>query len=461
MKFVRFVGVANRNPLYRQALRNTSVRKMDLRPSNGNLTLDFTIDGRPVAVEMPPLVRDLLDLATFVYAADELSRRNSANDRWSRTFDGIVPVRAPRSWSRVSEDLSESLRFLSGDRFTFEWVRTNTVTSLRNHRETIPPGFDCVCLFSGGADSLVGAYSLLNAGRAVLLVGHQADGITSSTQDRVYGSLKRRFGDRVAFVQARVARSRNKHPEFSLGKKVETTHRPRSFLFLALAVAVAVAAEVDEIVIPENGLIALNSPLDISRVGTLSTRTAHPRFIGGFLSILNQLGAFTGRIHNPFLYLSKTDVVRLAPRPLRSLLAQTLSCSHLGRNRWTGFRGHHCGYCVPCLYRRVAFAAIDVDEPRQYYRNVFTRFDSLTDVERADVRALAGFARRLVAMSRAERMSAALAHGATDAEVLRTVGPQVADPYTAWSEMLERWATEFLETARAWASRDVRRRLRI
>lgn len=447
--------------MYRAALRDASVRKMDLRPAEGNLTLDFKIDGEALALPMAPVIRDLVDLAAILYTADELCARSSAADRWARMFDAVLPVRSPVLWRDAAPQLQDLLYFLSGDTFRFDWMRTNTVPALRNHRATIPEGFDTVCLFSGGADSLVGAYELLAEGKSVLLVGHQADGITASTQDRVVRFFKRRFEDRVAFVQARVARSPRAAPEFELGAKVETTHRPRSFLFLALAVAVATAAEVDEIVIPENGLIALNSPLNVSRVGTLSTRTAHPRFVSGFGSWVRSIRAYRGRIRNPFLYMSKTDVVRRAPRPLRPVLRQTLSCSHLGRSRWTGFHGHHCGYCIPCLYRRVAFAALDLDNPADYYRNVFTRFGALSATERSDVRALAAFAKRVQAMSLAERMSAALAHGACDADTLAALGPEVDDPYAAWSEMLDRWASGFLERSRAWASRDVRRRLNI
>jgi 7-cyano-7-deazaguanine synthase in queuosine biosynthesis len=459
MRFARFVGKTNRNLVYRAALRDGSIRKMDFRPAEGNITLDFTVDGERLALPMAPVVRDLIDLATIVYTADELCARTAGADRWSRGFKALIPVRAPGAWRKASPQLEELLYFLSGDKFQFEWVRTKAVPRLRNHRATVPEGFDTVCLFSGGADSLVGAYELLASGKKVLLVGHQADGITASTQDRVYRFFKKRFGDHVAFVQARVARSPRENPEFPLGEKVETTHRPRSFLFLSLAVAVAAAGEIDEIVIPENGLIALNPPLDASRVGTLSTRTAHPRFIAGFQTFAGMIGVFTGQIHNPFLYLSKTDVIRRTPRGLRPLLRQTVSCSHLGRNRWTGFRGHHCGYCIPCLYRRAAFSTLDLDDPGDYYRNVFTRFNSLTSNERSDIRALSRFARRVEAMTPAERVGAVVAHGACEGNLLAGIGPEVADPYGAWSEMLDRWADDFLSTARSWTSRDVRRRL--
>jgi hypothetical protein len=139
---------------------------MDLRPAQGNLTLDFTIDDQLLALPMSPVVRDLVDLAAMVYAADELSHRASATDGWTRTFDAVIPVRSPAVWRPAGAQLHEVLRFLSGDHYRFQWTATRTVPALRNHRATLPDGFDTVCLFSGGADSLVGAYELLEgAGR--------------------------------------------------------------------------------------------------------------------------------------------------------------------------------------------------------------------------------------------------------------------------------------------------------
>ena len=88
---------------------------------------------------------------------------------------------------------------------------------------------------------------------------------------------------------------------------------------------------------------------------------------------------------------------------------------------------------------------LDID----YYRNVFARLNSLSANERANVRALTGLALRVVAMSPARGVNAALAHGAVDPGVLAAVSPECDDPYEAWSGMLRRWESEFLKTARA------------
>src|SRR3546814_14385827 len=62
--------------------------------------------------------------------------------------------------------------------------------------------------------------------------------------------------------------------------ETENTQRGRSFLFYSLATLAASAIDGRTTVdIPENGLIALNVPLDPLRFGALSTRPAHPHFI--------------------------------------------------------------------------------------------------------------------------------------------------------------------------------------
>ena len=59
--------------------------------------------------------------------------------------------------------------------------------------------------------------------------------------------------------------------------------RTRSLNFLAFAIVSAYALqefvqEEIDVFVPENGVISINAPLTVRRVGTLSTRTTHPYF---------------------------------------------------------------------------------------------------------------------------------------------------------------------------------------
>ena len=134
-----------------------------------------------------------------------------------------------------------------------------------------------------------------------------------------FSSLREEFGRSVVLVQCHVSRSHRPTATYTLSEKREESHRPRSFLFLTTAVGVATLAGVNEIYIPENGLIALNAPLGVSRSGTLSTRTVPPRFLVDFVNLVNELGIYEGTLANPYLLKSKTDMLKGVSKDLHSL----------------------------------------------------------------------------------------------------------------------------------------------
>jgi len=243
-------------------------------------------------------------------------------------------------------------------------------------------------------------------------------------------------------IQCRVSRSAIENPRFLLPAKVEETHRPRSFLFLAIAVAIARSANIKEVYMPENGLIALNSCLQISRLGSLSTKTAHPIFIKSFQDLLSGLGIYEGAIKNPFLYESKTDMLRQLETPLRAVVMKSVSCAR--PSRYKQKKVNHCGYCVPCIYRRIAMMEAEVDQPEHYAHDVFLRIGELSKHQQADFRALAQFAKRVVASTPLERQMMVLSHGPFAPEIGGTIGPGPASDYSPWTTMMQRWAEDFL-----------------
>ena len=64
--------------------------------------------------------------------------------------------------------------------------------------------------------------------------------------------------------------------------------------------------------VPENGLIAVNVPLDPLRLGALSTRTTHPFYIARWNDALDALG-ITGRIENPYWDRTKGEMAEKWP----------------------------------------------------------------------------------------------------------------------------------------------------
>ena len=112
---------------------------------------------------------------------------------------------------------------------------------------------------------------------------------------------------------------------------------------------------VNELMVPENGLIALNVPLDETRVGSFSTRTTHPFYLSLWNELLLGLSL---KLHVNNSYWNKTKGEMAAECKNKDVLYETMkisfSCSSPGKARWRGLSPQHCGYCVPCIIRRAA-----------------------------------------------------------------------------------------------------------
>jgi hypothetical protein len=107
--------------------------------------------------------------------------------------------------------------------------------------------------------------------------------------------------------------------------------------------------------VPENGLIALNVPLDVLRLGSLSTRTTHPFYLARWNELLAGLGV-AGTVGNPYWDKTKGEMISGCANPkfLKTLIAGSMSCASPAKARWKKHGIEHCGYCVPCLIRRAA-----------------------------------------------------------------------------------------------------------
>jgi hypothetical protein len=80
----------------------------------------------------------------------------------------------------------------------------------------------------------------------------------------------------------------------------ENSYRSRSFCFVSFGVLAAQFLDgKPELIIPENGSIALNYPLTPARSGSLSTRTVHPYFLNQMRELLAALGIECG-LANPY-----------------------------------------------------------------------------------------------------------------------------------------------------------------
>jgi len=303
---------------------------------------------------------DLLVVAAHVHAADtRISRGSESQDGWTREIRLVVPVSDPERWTAAAPVFTRLLNFLTGDRWNLGFrSRPRRFARIAPARRPMlfNPAFDDLALFSGGLDSLIGAIDSLEAGRTPLLVSHAGEGATSDAQTTLFDALKAQYRGRsfdrlrlwMAFPDGLVA-----------GSAGENTTRGRSFLFFALGVFAGTGLNrAFTLKCPENGLIAINVPLDPVRLGALSTRTTHPFYIARWNQALAALGV-DGRIENPYWDKTKGEMVGACANGalLRRIAPASLSCASPTKGRWQGFGTQHCGYCLPCLIRRASLTA--------------------------------------------------------------------------------------------------------
>jgi 7-cyano-7-deazaguanine synthase in queuosine biosynthesis len=292
-----------------------------------------------------PRAWDLLSLALSVIAADTGVRRDGSPDGWTRQIDLRVAVSDPDFWSARSDLIERQLRFLTTDLWRLGF--TDGGIQPTPPAKPIWPDEDAVSLLSGGLDSLVGAVDLvLRDGRRPYVVSQVSPG-DKDKQVRFASAI----GGGLRHLQLN-------HNANCPGDN-EPSQRARSIIFLAYGVLLATAlkryhgGEEIPLFVCENGFIAINPPLTTGRLGSLSTRTAHPVFLTLFQQLLGSAGLNVS-ITNPYEFRTKGEMLSSCADQalLRKHASTTTSC---GRYARTGFR--HCGRCVPCLIRRAAFHA--------------------------------------------------------------------------------------------------------
>lgn len=333
-----------------------------LQMVSGEKTLDHGIGGaltnlKKLGLFPSEIGVDLLVVAAHVHAADtRISRAEQSQDSWTREIRLVIPVSDPVRWTGAIPTLTKTLNFLTGDRWTvgFRMRPPRFATIVQEAPPTLlAPPFDAVSLFSGGLDSLIGAIDLLEAGATPLLVSHFGEGATSDAQGKLFAVLKKHYNT-SSFERLRVGMTFDDGLVEGVGS--ENSTRGRSFLFFALGVFAGTGlGKAFVLRVPENGLIALNVPLDPLRLGSNSTRTTHPYYMARWNELLAELG-IDGRVENPCWDKTKGEMALSCGN--QALLAQlapdSLSCSSPTKGRWQGLGIEHCGYCLPCLIRRAA-----------------------------------------------------------------------------------------------------------
>ncbi|MBQ7177706.1 MAG: hypothetical protein IJS08_09855 [Victivallales bacterium] len=283
---------------------------------------------------------DFMAIALAVVSADKAILRQSSADGWTRKIELVVYVHEVEKWNTEKTRIEDMLRFLTGDFWTlsFMLIAKNIVPEIKDaHKDC-----DCVCLLSGGMDSLVGAIDIHEDGRKPLFLSQIVRG--DAEHQREYAA---------AIGTDNLCQWSNYIKKYGVS---ENSTRARSIVFFAYALLASCGISKNtngrkEIIVPENGFISLNVPLDNLRIGSMSTKTTHPVYMSMLQQIWNDLGLMVDLIL-PYKYKTKGEVLIECKNQMlmKSLIYGTTSCGKYQRH---GLR--HCGECVPCLVRRASF----------------------------------------------------------------------------------------------------------
>lgn len=341
--------------------------------SLNRVNLELNDLSKRLADNIPDVLTDLLEIAAYVYSADQFTTRGTnqmtnLGAEWRRRFCFKIPVRRPEIWTKpeVCEALAETLGFLSEDDFTFEFVPASSSLPLQSYLPLNDPSAQAihpeeVILFSGGLDSLAGAVeAMIGSGKSVALVSHRGSKMIGSKQSDLVQALRERTKPGSFFY---VPVAINKGQE----EAAEFTQRTRSFMFATLGLIVARMFDRNELSFYENGVVSINLPIAEHVLGTRASRTTHPRVFTDLSRLFSLLLSDVFTVRNPFVWKTKSDVAQvLAKQQCADLISRTFSCTRVREATKTK---QHCGVCSQCIDRRfgILAAGLSANDPAENY----------------------------------------------------------------------------------------------
>jgi len=372
--------------------------------NKGQIRMDAEAIVKKMIEVIPPILHDLLEIATYVYVGDQIVSRGGRQFqygyKWHRKLFFKIPVCEYDTWSdpAIQNKLETCLSFVAGETYRFEFFPQSerqrpdflNFKGIMGNENT----FERVVCFSGGLDSFAGALEevIINK-KNVCLVSHYSNGKILNHQKELHKFICET--QRGLFEPLHVPIQINKDKRLSR----EKTQRARSFLFATLGAVIAYFEKLSEVYLYENGVVSCNLSWDGQTYQAKATRSTHPKFLFQLSDLFSELMGYNFTFKNPYLTKTKSEVVeRLVTLKHHVYIPSTRSCAEsVYQNPYT-----HCGTCSQCIDRRFATLSancLDYDPWHIYRTNIY--IDSLENIyDRTMVSQFAGFARRIEGMSK-------------------------------------------------------------
>jgi hypothetical protein len=119
-----------------------SILRLALDGRSQNVMLKLEDISKRLVQNVPDLIIDLIEIASYVYCADQATSRGGdaqagMGSGWRRGFRLVIPVRDPNHWSdpKVLGPLRDTISFLSDDDYEFEFERATNPARMDNYLE--------------------------------------------------------------------------------------------------------------------------------------------------------------------------------------------------------------------------------------------------------------------------------------------------------------------------------------
>jgi queuosine biosynthesis protein QueC len=320
-----------------------------------------------------PLARleaDLAFIAAAVYLADRAAPRHpygiNGQAYWRRSMHLDLCVSDSRHWKASESLLSSTLEFLTEDDWSFEFRSGRPVTGSEsqlmlwksNALVSMTPA-----LFSGGLDSLAGAIRSADAPSASRLL--LVSGVTHSRLAICQVDQAERL--RLAFPSMPIDHLQVDYGFTDRPKSIvlESSQRTRAFIHCVFGTLGASMVGASGLDIYENGIGALNLPLDATQLGSQNSRGTHPTFLKRMSMFASAALERQYTIRLPFQFATKAEVLRHpAIQKNGNWLSLSNSCDIYPNYL---HRQSHCGACPACLFRRMSLHSANLPDPDEDY----------------------------------------------------------------------------------------------
>lgn len=306
-------------------------------------------------VKQLPII-DLVTTMGAIYYKDVISTSR-------KKLNIVIPVFEPLKWNSISKEINQLANWVSGEQFNISFIQNkNAEFDNLSENFSLPlPNNNSVTLFSGGLDSLTGAFRNYKDG-----IKSDYLGFLNKSEEATYQKNLQRFYLDTFSTEVKLI------PK-PVHKKNHLVQSTRSLLYLALAIAKAYYNDSNDVYLYENGILSLNPEIN----NRFTTKTTHPKTIYLYKDILRKID-INIEINHPFIFSTKGEKINAMNEEFKKQISSTFTCGSGRLKRQNVVHTGQCGVCIPCLLRKISIAAFENEKyDTTYFFNYGIKFDDI------------------------------------------------------------------------------------